>query len=117
MGHAEMLLAVAGLSKNSVAERVRRLKSGDWSSFSAKERAAFRFAHRHTTDPAAVPVREVSALVRQFGPDRALDVIWWSCRCHYMTCVSDAFQLPLERDNVFDGFLPDTPPGDDGGKT
>ena len=35
------------------------------------------------------------------GPERALDVLWWSCRCHYMTCVSDAFQLPLERENVF----------------
>jgi hypothetical protein len=28
-------------------------------------------------------------------------VIWWACRCHYMTRVADAFQLPLERENVF----------------
>ncbi len=31
-----------------------------------------------------------------------LDVIWWACRCHYMTRVADAFQLPLERENVFE---------------
>jgi hypothetical protein len=104
MGHAEMLLAVAGLSKKSVAEKVQRLESGDWSSFAAAERAAYRFAHRQTIDPASVTLREVPALVRQFGTDRALDVIWWSCRCHYMTTVSDAFQLPLEKENVFDGF-------------
>ena len=40
-------------------------------------------------------------LVRHFGPERALDVIWWACRCHYMTRVADAFQLPLERENAF----------------
>jgi hypothetical protein len=28
-------------------------------------------------------------------------VVWWTARCHYMTRVADAFQLPLERDNVF----------------
>ena len=26
---------------------------------------------------------------------------WWLCRGLYMTRVSDGFQLPLERDNVF----------------
>ncbi len=34
-----------------------------------------------------------------------MDVLWWVCHCHYMTCVADAFQLPLEPGNVFDGFL------------
>jgi hypothetical protein len=40
------------------------------------------------------------------GAARALDVIWWACRCHYMTRVADGFQLPLERDNVFEGLFP-----------
>ena len=26
---------------------------------------------------------------------------WWLCRGLYMTRVSDGFQLPLERENVF----------------
>jgi alkylhydroperoxidase family enzyme len=107
MGHAEMVLAVAGLDKGEVAERTRLLAAGDWSVFTPAERAAYGFAHRQAKDPAAVGDRDVAALVRHFGPDRALDVIWWSCRCHYMTCVADAFQLPLEEQNVFDGFLPD----------
>ena len=29
---------------------------------------------------------------------------WWLCRGLYMTRVSDGFQLPLERDNVFRDF-------------
>jgi hypothetical protein len=27
--------------------------------------------------------------------------LWWASRCHYMTRVADGFQIPLERDNVF----------------
>ena len=44
MGHTEMSLEVAGLDRNAIAERTRRLGSGDWSAFPAAERAAFAFA-------------------------------------------------------------------------
>jgi hypothetical protein len=30
-----------------------------------------------------------------------VDLIWYGSWCNYMTRVADAFQLPLERDNVF----------------
>jgi alkylhydroperoxidase family enzyme len=105
MGHCEMLLAVAGLDQAAVSERTRRLASDDWSGFSPGEQAAFAFARKQARSPAAVTDQDVQELVRHFGPERALDVIWWSCRCHYMTRVADAFQLPLERDNVFQGFF------------
>ena len=101
MGHCEMLLAVAGLDENAVRERTRRLAGGDWSGFPAAERAAFAFARKQAVAPASVSDDDVRGLVRHFGSERALDVIWWACRCHYMTRVADAFQLPLERDNVF----------------
>ena len=101
MGHCEMLLAVAGLDDAAVAERTRRLAGGDWSAFPAAECAAFAFARKQARAPASVTAEDVDGLVRHFGPERALDVIWWSCRCHYMTRVADAFQLPLERENVF----------------
>ena len=39
------------------------------------------------------------------GADKALFTFWWLCRGLYMTRISDGFQLPLERDNVF-GELP-----------
>ncbi len=106
MGHCEMLLAVAGLDQAAITERTRRLAEGDWSKFSPAERVAFAFARKQARDPAAVTVEDVRTLVRHFGPERALDVVWWSCRCHYMTAVADAFQLPLERDNVFMGLYP-----------
>lgn len=112
MGHTEMLLAVAGLDDKAIQTRTRKLAEGDWSSFPPAERVAFGFAHKQAADPTSVTSADVRTLVEYFGPDRALDVIWWACRCHYMTCVSDAFQLPLERGNVFDGFL--SPPDDRG---
>ena len=43
----------------------------------------------------------MQGLIDHFGTERALDVLWWACRCHYMTRVADAFQISLERENVF----------------
>jgi hypothetical protein len=43
----------------------------------------------------------VAELVRHYGRERAWQVVWWASRCHYMTTVADAFQLPLEQDNPF----------------
>ena len=48
----------------------------------------------------------MQGLIDHFGMERALDVLWWACRCHYMTRVADAFQIALERDNVFEGMFP-----------
>ena len=101
MGHCEMLLEVAGLKKGAVEERTEKLASGDWSGFTPDERVAFAFARKQSTDPWSVTDADVKQLIDQFGRERALDVIWWTCRCHYMTTVADAFQLSLERDNVF----------------
>lgn len=99
-----MQLAVAGLDKHARAERGRHLAAGDWSHFRPDERAAYAFARKlATTTTAAADFRE---LVTQLGRARALDVAWWTCHCHYMTHVADALQLPLEAENVFDGFVP-----------
>jgi hypothetical protein len=101
MGHCEMLLAVAGLDDKKIEERTRRLASGDWSSFPPAEQVAYAFARKQSVSPSSITDEDVRGLVRHFGPERAADVIWWASRCHYMTRVADAFQLPLERDNVF----------------
>jgi alkylhydroperoxidase family enzyme len=101
MGHAEMLLAVAGLDDKAIQERTRKLAEGDWSGFPPAQRKAFAYARKMSREPWSVTDEDVAQLKRDFGPERALDVIWWACRCHYMTRVADAFQLPLERENVF----------------
>jgi len=101
MGHTEMLLAVAGLDQATLNERTSRLASGDWSSFSAADRYAFAFARKQAREPWTITRDDLQGLVAHFGKHRALDVLWWSCRCHYMTRVADAFQIPLETDNVF----------------
>jgi hypothetical protein len=48
MGHCEMLMEVGGLKPSGIANRTARLASGDWSSFSIGEQAAFRFAKKLT---------------------------------------------------------------------
>jgi alkylhydroperoxidase family enzyme len=101
-----MLLAVAGLDQSAIRERTQGLAGGDWSGFPPGERAAFAFTRKQSREPASVTDEDVQELVRHFGPERTLDIIWWACRCHYMTRVADAFQIPLERDNVFEGFYP-----------
>src|SRR5262245_40459073 len=110
MGHCEMLLAVEGLDPNAIRDRTQQLASGDWSSFSPAERAAFQFTRKQATAPWSLTDADFQDLVRHFGRDRALDVVWWACRCHYMTRVADAFQLPLERENVFAGSAPPAKP-------
>ena len=102
MGHTEMLLAVAGLNKNAVHQRCSTLASGDWSHFSPAQRIAFRFARKQAKAPASITNADMDELLSHFGPERALGVVWWSSRCHYMTRVADAFQLPLEKENVFE---------------
>ena len=106
-----MLLAVAGLDENALQERTKKLASGDWSNFSPAEQAAFHFARKQAVAPWDITDADYRELERHFGKERALDVIWWLCRCHYMTRVADAFQLPLERENVFQGR---TPPKENG---
>src|SRR5579875_1891301 len=104
MGHCEMLLAVAGLDKSALDERERRLASGDWSSFPPGDRAAFLFARKQSREPWSISSEDMLRLIDHFGVERTLDVLFWACRCHYMTRVADAFQIPLERDNVFEGL-------------
>jgi alkylhydroperoxidase family enzyme len=104
MGHCEMLLEVAGLSREDVATRTRQLAGDDWSDFEPAEQVAFSFARKLTTTPWAIDADDIHRLENEFGSERALDVVWWSSRCQFMTKVSDAFQLPLERENVFHGF-------------
>jgi hypothetical protein len=101
MGHSEMLLAVAGLDPRSLGERTRVLASGDWSTLPPDERYAFDVARRFSREPWSLTEADFDGLVAHFGRARALDVLWWASRCHYMTRVADGFQIPLERDNVF----------------
>ena len=109
MGHCEMLLEVAGLDKNSVAERVRRLGSDDWSCFSPSEQRAYAYARKLTKTPWELTPADYKALEKDLGPQPAMAIFWWLCRGLYMTRVSDGFQLPLERDNVFDDYSKKAP--------
>src|SRR6476469_252734 len=109
MGHCEMLLAVAGLDEIALKERTTTLAGNDWSTLSQEDRYAFFFAKKQGREPWLITDDDMKGLIDQFGKDRALDVLWWACRCHYMTRVADAFQIPLERENVFENLDPKTP--------
>jgi hypothetical protein len=101
MGHTQMLLAVAGLDEMGLQDRVAQLASGDWSPFPASQRAGLFFAHKLTRTPWAVRGADIDRLSAYLGRERALDTVWYVCWCNYMTRVADAFQIPLERENVF----------------
>jgi alkylhydroperoxidase family enzyme/Ca2+-binding EF-hand superfamily protein/thiol-disulfide isomerase/thioredoxin len=101
MGHCEMNWEVAGLDKDEIAERSKLLAGDDWSSFLAAEQHAYAFARKLTATPWAVSDGEIATLGRDFGPDRALLVVLNASRYHYMTRISNGFQLTLERTNVF----------------
>jgi hypothetical protein len=101
MGHTEMGLAVAGLDELGIKERVMKLASGDWSSFKPAERAGLFFARKLTRTPWSVRKADIDLLVAHLGPERAMDTIYYACSCNHMTRVADAFQLPLEPENVF----------------
>ncbi len=114
MGHCEMLLEVAGLDKGAVAERTRRLAGDDWSCFPPAEQRAYAFARKLTKTPWELSTADYKALETDLGPDNAMATFWWLCRGLYMTRISDGFQLPLERENVFQALNPAPPP--DAGK-
>ncbi len=101
MGHCQMLMEVAGLDKYGIAERTRRLASDDWSAFPPEEQRAFAYARKLTKTPWDLTRADYETLVNDLGPKRAFATFWWLCRGLYMTRVSDGFQLPLERENVF----------------
>jgi hypothetical protein len=102
MGHSEMLLAVAGQNESQIQTSVERLARGDWASFTPAEQYAFAYVRKAAKTPWLLERRDFTDLERHFGTARAADVVWWACRCHYMTRVADAFQLPLETENVFE---------------
>jgi hypothetical protein len=101
MGHTEMLLAVAGLNELGLKERVTKLASGDWSSFKPAERAGLLFALKLTRTPWDIRLGDIDTLTAHLGKEHAVDTIWYVCWCNYMTRVADAFQIPLEQENVF----------------
>ncbi len=98
MGHCEMLLEVAGLDQQAIAERTRRLASADWSAFPPAEQRAFAYARKLSQTPWKLTGDDYAMLEKELGPEKAMATFWWLCRGLYMTRVSDGFQLPLERE-------------------
>ncbi len=101
MGHSEMLLAVAGQKEDEIKTLTSKLASGDWSAFALAQQLALQYAHKIAKRPSSVTADDMRSLTTTFGAPRTLDLVFYSGWCNYMTRVADAFQLPLERDNVF----------------
>ncbi len=102
MGHCEMLLEVAGLDKQAVAKRTEILASNDWSAFPPEEQRAYAYARKLSRTPWSLTAADYATLVKDLGEAQAMSTFWWLCRGLYMTRISDGFQLPLERENVFE---------------
>lgn len=109
MGHCEMLLEVAGLDSKGIADRTSRLAGADWSAFEPPEQRAYAYARKLSRTPWDLTPEDYRQLEKDYGPKEALSLYWWLCRGLYMTRVSDGFQLPLERENVFQYLRPMPP--------
>ncbi len=109
MGHCEMLLEVAGLDKAGIAERTKLLAGSDWSRFPPAEQRAYAYARKLSKTPWLLTGDDYRTLKSDLGSDRAMATFWWVCRGLYMTRISDGFQLPLERENVFQNAPPVRP--------
>src|ERR1044072_3630171 len=110
MGHAEMLLAVAGLNELQVEERVKVLASGDWSSFKPEERVLLRFAKQLSQRPQQLNPTDVQLVIRNVGLERTLHWTFHIGWCNFMTRIADSFQIPLEKENIFHAMAPPKPP-------
>lgn len=109
MGHCEMLLEVAGLSPEAIAHRTQLLAESDWSAFPPEEQRAYAFARKLSRTPWEMTADDYQSLEADYGPQTAMSLFWWLCRGLYMTRISDGFQLPLERENVFQQHAPPEP--------
>ena len=84
-----------------LADRTRQLASNDWSAFPLEEQRAYAYARKLSKAPWTLTAEDYRTLEQDLGPEKAMSTFWWLCRGLYMTRISDGFQLPLERENVF----------------
>ncbi len=110
MGHCEMNWEVAGLNQEQIATRSRLLSDTDWSAFPVAEQHAYAFARKLSKTPWDISDDDVRQLQKDFGKDRALLVMFNASRYHYMTRISNGFQLTLEKENVFFQYYNQKPP-------
>ncbi|MFO0950126.1 MAG: hypothetical protein U0835_03040 [Isosphaeraceae bacterium] len=110
MGHCEMNWEVAGLTRDEIAERRPAARRRRLVELPAAEQHAFAFARKLTATPWEVSDEDLETLKRDFGPDRAVILVVNTSRYHYMTRISNGFQLKLERENVFFDYYNTKPP-------
>lgn len=115
MGHTMMLMEVAGMNLGEIRDHCQVLSSGDWSSFTPDQRAMLHFARRLTSNPLHVSRDDVELLRDQLGELGAVDALWHISWCNFMVRVSNAFQMPLEKRNVFWRLHGKTPPAEEAG--
>ena len=110
MGHCEMNWEVSGLNSEQIATRSRLLSDSDWSAFPVAEQHAYAFARKLSKTPWKITEEDVEELKADFGKDRAFLVLFNASRYHYMTRISNGFQLTLEKENVFYAYYNQKPP-------
>jgi hypothetical protein len=102
-------MALPALLLNIADIRTRRLAGDDWTCFPPDEQRAYAYARKLSKTPWDLTAADYTTLETDCGPRKTMALFWWLCRGLYMTRVSDGFQLPLERDNVFADFFPKDP--------
>lgn len=111
MGHCEMNWEVAGLNMQEIAERSKLLASDNWSSFPPEQQRAYAFARKLSYQPGEITDKDIDQLKQDFGPERALLILFNCSRYNYMVRISNGFQLKLESENVFYDYYNVKAPG------
>ncbi len=96
MGHQESKLAAAGLSEDRIAAL-----DGDWSEFTAAERAAFAFARKLTLAPHAVGPADVEGLRRHYSDPEILEILVVAANFNAMNRWTGALKIPQEDHRVY----------------
>ncbi|WP_165229559.1 carboxymuconolactone decarboxylase family protein [Aquisphaera insulae] len=96
MGHQESKLSAAGMVDDQIAEL-----DGDWSSFPARDRAAFALARKLTYEPDHLGKPDIDALRPYFKDVEILEILNAVANFNSMNRWTGALRIPQEEHRVY----------------
>ena len=91
---------VLGLRRLGVDPAKLMAMAKDDSALTPRERTAVTFARKITRDPAKLTKTDYEALVQEFQPQGALEVLLQTCNFAYMNRFTDGLRLPSEDEAI-----------------
>lgn len=96
LGHQEQKLAVAGVSDDDIAAL-----DGDWTDFTAAQRAALAFSRKLTLQPHLVGTDDLAALKRHYQPIQVAEIVLTVAGYNATNRWTDGLNIPAEATGHF----------------